>query len=101
MTLKRNGKVVGRGKATIKRDKTRSVEVALNKRGRRVLSRRRPRQGARSVSKDKQGNGWRSTKTVRVALALHPRVPGGPLHGPARPAGCFRTLSQHFRIDRA
>ncbi len=65
VTLKRNGKVVGRGKATIKRNKTRSVRVALNKRGRRVL-----RDGSRVKvevrSKDKQGNGWRSTKTVRV-----------------------------------
>ena len=63
--LKRNGKVVGRGKATIKRKKTRSVNVALNKRGRRVLS-----EGSRVrvevQSKDKQGNGWRTTKTVRL-----------------------------------
>ena len=63
--LKRNGKVVGRGKATIKRNRTRSINVALNKRGRRVLS-----DGSRVKveiqAKDKQGNGWRTTKTVRL-----------------------------------
>jgi Ca2+-binding RTX toxin-like protein len=63
--LKRNGKVLGRAKVTIKRGKTRSLNVALNQRGRRVLS-----DGARVKvevqSKDKQGNGWRSTKTVRL-----------------------------------
>ena len=50
---------------TIKRNKTRSVRVKLNKRGRRVLH-----DGSRVKvevkSKDKQGNGWRSSKTVRV-----------------------------------
>ena len=65
VTLKRKGKVVGRGKATIKRGKRRTVNVALNRRGRRVLS-----DGSRVkvevVSKDKQGNGWRSVKTVRL-----------------------------------
>jgi Ca2+-binding RTX toxin-like protein len=65
VTLKRNGKVLGRAKATIKRNKTRSVRVKLNKRGRRVLH-----DGSRVKvevkSKDKQGNGWRSSKTVRV-----------------------------------
>jgi Ca2+-binding RTX toxin-like protein len=63
--LKRNGKVLGRAKVTIKRGKSRSIKVALNQRGRRVLS-----DGARVKvevqSKDKQGNGWRSTKTVRL-----------------------------------
>ena len=63
--LKRNGRVLGRGKVTMKRGKTRSVSVALNKRGRRVLS-----DGARVrvevQSKDKRGNGWRSGKTVRL-----------------------------------
>jgi hypothetical protein len=63
--LKRNGKVLGRAKVTIKRNKTRSVRVALNKRGRKVLH-----DGSRVkvevLSKDKKGNGWRSSKTVRL-----------------------------------
>jgi hypothetical protein len=63
--LKRNGKVLGRAKVTVKRNKTRSINVALNKRGRRVLH-----DGSRVKvevqSKDKRGNGWRSTKTVRL-----------------------------------
>ncbi|MGZ8633513.1 MAG: calcium-binding protein [Solirubrobacteraceae bacterium] len=63
--LKRKGKVLGRAKVTIKRSKTRSINVTLNKRGRKVLS-----DGARVKvevqSKDKRGNGWRSSKTVRL-----------------------------------
>jgi Ca2+-binding RTX toxin-like protein len=63
--LKRNGKVLGRAKVTIKRNKTRSIKVALNKRGRKVLH-----DGSRVTvevqSKDKLGNGWRSAKTVRL-----------------------------------
>ena len=64
--LKADGKSLGRGKATLKRGKTRSVEVDLNKRGRRVLS-AGDRVKVQVVSKDNRGNGWRSTKTVRVA----------------------------------
>ena len=63
--LKRKGKVLGRGKATLKRGKTRSVDVALNKRGRRLLS-DGDRVRVEVVSKDKRGNGWRSAKTVRL-----------------------------------
>jgi Ca2+-binding RTX toxin-like protein len=63
--LKRNGKVLGRHNVTLKRGKSRSIKVALNKRGRRLLS-----DGARVkveiLSKDKRGNGWRSAKTVRL-----------------------------------
>ena len=65
MKLKRDGKVLGRGKATIKRNKTPLVDVALNKRGRRVLS-EGDRVRVEVVSKDKRGNGWRSAKTVRL-----------------------------------
>ena len=50
---------------TLKRGKTRSVEVELNKRGRRVLS-DGDRVKVQVRSKDKQGNGWRSSKTVRL-----------------------------------
>jgi Ca2+-binding RTX toxin-like protein len=64
--LKAGGKSLGRGKATLKRGRTRSVEVELNKRGRRVLS-EGDRVKVQVVSKDNRGNGWRSTKTVRVA----------------------------------
>ena len=65
VTLKRNGKVLGREKVSLKRGKTRSIELALNKRGRRVLS-DGDRVKVQIQSKDKRGNGWRSTKTVRL-----------------------------------
>ena len=63
--LKRNGKVLGREKVTLKSGKTRSIVVALNKRGRRVLS-DGDRVKVQVQSKDKRGNGWRSAKTVRL-----------------------------------
>jgi Ca2+-binding RTX toxin-like protein len=63
--LKRNGKLLGRGKATLKRGKSKDVEVVLNKRGRRVLS-EGDRVRVQIVSRDKQGNGWRTAKTVRL-----------------------------------
>ncbi len=44
---------------------SKDVEVALNKRGRRVLS-DGDRVKVQVVSKDKRGNGWRSAKTVRL-----------------------------------
>jgi Ca2+-binding RTX toxin-like protein len=65
VTLKRKGKVLGREKVSLKRGKTRSIEIALNKRGRRVLS-DGDRVKVQIQSKDKRGNGWRSTKTVRL-----------------------------------
>ena len=63
--LKRNGKLMGREKATLKRGKTKTVVVDLNRRGRRVLS-DGDRVKIQVVSKDKQGNGWRSAKTARL-----------------------------------
>ncbi len=63
--LKRKGKLLGREKVTLERGKNRRVAVALNKRGRRVLS-DGDRVKVQVVSKDKQGNGWRSVKTVRL-----------------------------------
>ena len=63
--LKRGGKVLGRGKATMKRGKNRSIDVALNARGRRTLS-DGDRVKVQILSKDDRGNGWRSTKTVRL-----------------------------------
>jgi Ca2+-binding RTX toxin-like protein len=63
--LTRKGKLVGRGKATIKRGKNRSLDVALNARGRRTLS-DGDRVKVQILSKDDQGNGWRSSKTVRL-----------------------------------
>ncbi|HYI18436.1 MAG TPA: hypothetical protein VD836_06980 [Solirubrobacteraceae bacterium] len=63
--LKRGGKLVGRGKVTIKRGKNRTVDVALNARGRRTLS-DGDRVKVQILSKDDQGNGWRSSKTVRL-----------------------------------
>jgi Ca2+-binding RTX toxin-like protein len=63
--LKRAGKLVGKGKATLKRGESRDVEIVLNKRGRRVLS-EGDRVKVQVVSKDKRGNGWRSAKTVRL-----------------------------------
>ena len=63
--LKSDGKVVGRGKVTMKRGKNRSIEVALNARGRRTLT-DGDRVKVQILSKDNQGNGWRSTKTVRL-----------------------------------
>jgi RTX calcium-binding nonapeptide repeat (4 copies) len=63
--LKRNGKVLGRHKVTLKRGKARSIQVKLNKRGRRVLS-DGDRVKVQILSKDSDGNGWRSAKTVRL-----------------------------------
>ena len=83
--LKRNGKVVGRAKATIKRNKTRSINVALNKRGRRVLSDGVSRQGGGPVE-GQAGQRLAVDQDRPARLALQPRMPGGPLNGPARPA---------------
>ena len=63
--LKRNGKLLGRANATLKRGKNKDIEIVLNKRGRRVLS-DGDRVKVQVLSKDKQGNGWRSAKTVRL-----------------------------------
>ncbi len=63
--LKRNGKLMGKEKATTKRGKTKTVVVDLNRRGRRALS-DGDRVKVQVLSKDKQGNGWRSAKTVRL-----------------------------------
>ena len=63
--LKHKGKTVGRDKVTLKRGKTTSMEIALNARGRRVLS-EGDRVKVQILSKDKHGNGWRSAKTVRL-----------------------------------
>jgi Ca2+-binding RTX toxin-like protein len=63
--LKRNGKTLGTDKVTLKRGKTASMEIALNARGRRVLS-DGDRVKVQILSKDNQGNGWRSAKTVRL-----------------------------------
>ena len=49
----------------IKRGKTKTVVVDLNRRGRRALS-DGDRVKVQVLSKDKQGNGWRSAKTVRL-----------------------------------
>ncbi|MET0817356.1 MAG: calcium-binding protein [Solirubrobacteraceae bacterium] len=64
--LKAGGKTLGRGKATMKRNKTKTVDVELNRRGLRSLS-AGDRVKVQVVSKDNRGNGWRSQKTVRVA----------------------------------
>ena len=63
--LKAGGKTLGRAKATMKRGKNRTIEVALNARGRRVLS-DGDRVKVQVVSKDREGNGWRSSKKVRL-----------------------------------
>ena len=63
--LKRNGKLLGRANATLKRGKSKDIEIVLNKRGRRVLS-DGDRVKVQVLSKDKRGNGWRSAKTVRL-----------------------------------
>ena len=63
--LKRNGKLMGSEKATLKRGKTKTVVVDLNRRGRRVLS-DGDRVKVQVLSKDKQGNGWRSARTARL-----------------------------------
>ena len=64
--LKRKGKVLGTSqRLTFKRAQTTDLSVALNKRGRRVLS-DGDRVKVQVLSKDKQGNGWRNAKTVRV-----------------------------------
>jgi Ca2+-binding RTX toxin-like protein len=63
--LKRNGKTLGSGKVTLKRGKTKSVDIALNARGRRVLS-DGDRVKVQILSKDKQGNGWRSTASMKL-----------------------------------
>jgi hypothetical protein len=63
--LKRAGKLVGKGKATLKRGKSRDVEIVLNRRGRRVLA-DGDRVKVQVVSKDKRGNGWRTARTVRL-----------------------------------
>jgi Ca2+-binding RTX toxin-like protein len=64
--LKAGGKTLGRGKATLKRNKTKTVDVELNRRGLSSLS-AGDRVKVQVVSKDNRGNGWRSVKTVRVA----------------------------------
>jgi Ca2+-binding RTX toxin-like protein len=64
--LKRDGKTLGRTKATLKRGKTRSIDVPLTRRGRRALS-EGDRVKVQVVSTDSQGNGWRSSRTVRLA----------------------------------
>jgi Ca2+-binding RTX toxin-like protein len=64
--LKAGGKTLGRGKATLKRNKTKTVDVELNRRGLRSLS-AGDRVKVQVVSKDNRGNGWRSVKTVRIA----------------------------------
>jgi hypothetical protein len=63
--LKRNGKTLGREKATLKRGRTKSLDIALNRRGRRVLS-DGDRVKVQVVSRDDQGNGWRTTARVKV-----------------------------------
>jgi Ca2+-binding RTX toxin-like protein len=63
--LKRNGKLLGRGKVTLRRGNSRSVEVVLNARGRRLLA-DGDRVTVQVLSTDRQGNGWRSQKTVRL-----------------------------------
>jgi hypothetical protein len=63
--LKLKGKTLGSDKVTLKRGKTKSLDIALNARGRRVLS-DGDRVKVQILSKDKQGNGWRSAKTVRL-----------------------------------
>ena len=52
--LKAGGKTLGRGKATLKRGKTQTVDVELNRRGRRVLS-AGDRVKVQVVSKDNRG----------------------------------------------
>ena len=66
--LKRSGKLVGRGKVTMKRGKNRSIDVALNARGRRTLS-DGDRVKVQILSKDDQGNGWRSPRPSGSARA--------------------------------
>ena len=65
VALKRHGKVLGRVKVSLKRGRARSIEVELNKRGRRILS-DGDRVKVQILSKDKQDNGWRSARTVRL-----------------------------------
>ena len=83
--LKRNGKLLGtrEGHAQARQDQDG---------GRRPQQARPPvlsdgdRVKVQVVSKDKQGNGWRIGQDRPARLAHHPRVPGGPLNGPARSA---------------
>jgi Ca2+-binding RTX toxin-like protein len=63
--LKRHGKLLGKDKTTLGRGKAKTAVVSLNQRGRRVLS-DGDRVKVQVVSKDKQGNGWRVAKTVRL-----------------------------------
>ena len=65
MKLKRGGKSLGRGKASLRRGKSEDVDVVLNRRGRRLVS---DGDGVKVqvISKDTRGNGWRSAKTVRL-----------------------------------
>jgi hypothetical protein len=63
--LKRHGKLLGKEKTTLARGKAKTAVVDLNKRGRRVLS-DGDRVKVQVISKDKQGNGWRAAKTVRL-----------------------------------
>ena len=83
--LKRNGKLMGREKATLKRGKTKTVVVDLNTpRPPRPL-RRRPREGPGRVE-GQAGQRLALGQDRPARLAHHPRVPGGPLNGPARSA---------------
>ena len=65
VVLKHKGKVMGRDTLTMKRGKGKTAVVALNKRGRRALD-EGDRVKVQVLSKDKQGNGWRSAKTARL-----------------------------------
>jgi Ca2+-binding RTX toxin-like protein len=65
VTLKRKGKTLGSDKVTLKGGKTKTTDIALNARGRRVLS-DGDRVKVQILTKDKQGNGWRATASRKL-----------------------------------
>ena len=65
VALKHKGKALGRGRVSLARGQTRTVAIALNSRGRRVLS-AGDRVKVQVDSKDQRGNGWRTSARVRL-----------------------------------
>jgi Ca2+-binding RTX toxin-like protein len=68
--LRRGGKTLAAGKFRMERGKSRTVRLALNKRGRRALGKASAKGiGAKLVidARDANGNGWRTTARVRIA----------------------------------
>ena len=67
--LLRGGRTLGTARFTATRRRVKIVRVKLNRRGRRLVA-RAPRRGVRITAqinaRDGAGNGWRTTKRIRL-----------------------------------